>query len=514
MGFLIDRPRLLVLGVCAVLFFYGINQGELWRTECLRAMIAAECMREGHWLVPTLYGQPYLTKPPGMYAAIALTSWPLGEVRDWTARLPSALAATATVLLFYWYFRRQLGTRAGLIAALILPTSFMWLDKAPSAEIDMLQTAWIAAAILFFLRALEAEEQQDSSLRWWLVSLVCVAGGFLTKWTAPAFFYGTAIPLLWWRGRLRLLLGRGHLVGATLAAAIGLGWIAVAVHTVGWDEFAGTVSREALQRLSYLHHEDTIVQMDASHHRKIPAWAAVLLHPLRMGLINLPWSAFALLTLVPGFMARWNERGRRMLQAMHCWTWPNLVFWSVLPDHASRHSFPLFPGIAGLAAMVWIGWIENKSKTLLARSVSEGPPNPSLTLRASRALLVIVLVWLGIKLAFVHGWVPYRNGHRELPRGVGEQIAAVVPTGQTLFLSRLKDEGIMFYYGRPVRRLADFGQLPSSGEPSYCILEKTEWQGWTYPRPVEVLLWLCDEQRKPIVLIRVESPRMATRGLE
>ena len=116
-------------------------------------MIAAEGLHDGHWLVPTLYGQPILTKPPGMYAAIALVSWPFGVVSEWTARLPSALAATATVFLFYWYFNRQLGRRAGLIAALILPTSFMWLDKAPSAEIDMLQTAWIAGAIIFFLRA-------------------------------------------------------------------------------------------------------------------------------------------------------------------------------------------------------------------------------------------------------------------------------------------------------------------------------------------------------------------------
>jgi len=72
--------------------FYGINSGDLWRTENLRALIAAEFLRSGDWIVPRLYGEPYLTKPPGMYAAIALASWPMGEVRTWSARLPSALA--------------------------------------------------------------------------------------------------------------------------------------------------------------------------------------------------------------------------------------------------------------------------------------------------------------------------------------------------------------------------------------------------------------------------------------
>src|SRR6516164_1660383 len=89
---------------CAVLFFHGLSVGELYRTESLRAIIGAEFLRTGNWMVPVLYGEPLLTKPPGMYAAIAVTSWPFGEVQEWTARLPSTIAATATVFLFYWYF--------------------------------------------------------------------------------------------------------------------------------------------------------------------------------------------------------------------------------------------------------------------------------------------------------------------------------------------------------------------------------------------------------------------------
>ncbi len=147
-----------LLVLCAFYFFYGLSAGELYRTESLRAILAAEVLRSGDWIVPHLYGEPILTKPPGMYIAIALASLPFGEVTEVTARLPSAIAASLTVLLFYWYFQRQLGRKAGLLAAVILPTSLMWLDKAPSAEIDMLQVAWVAAAIIFFLRALEAEE--------------------------------------------------------------------------------------------------------------------------------------------------------------------------------------------------------------------------------------------------------------------------------------------------------------------------------------------------------------------
>src|SRR5689334_16305879 len=90
---------LFLLALCGVLFFYGLDRGDLYRTENLRALVAADFLRSGDWLVPRLYGEPLFTKPPGMYAAIALASWPFGGVSTWSARLPSALAGTGTVFL-------------------------------------------------------------------------------------------------------------------------------------------------------------------------------------------------------------------------------------------------------------------------------------------------------------------------------------------------------------------------------------------------------------------------------
>src|SRR5262249_5613272 len=211
--------------------------------------------------------------PPGMYAAIAVASWPIGQVTEWSARLPSALAATACMFLFYWYFGRVLGRFGGLLAALILPLSFAWLDKASAAEIDMLQLAWVTAAIFFFLRGLEIEEaksvlmgspphpkpplqggREENALWWWMGALVCVAGGLLTKWTAPVFFYGTVVPLLWWRGRLRLLWRPSHLLSLPTAAAICTVWVAGVVYQEGWRPLYETVRREALVHLSPQHH--------------------------------------------------------------------------------------------------------------------------------------------------------------------------------------------------------------------------------------------------------------------
>ena len=517
------HPVLLSSALSLFLFFYGLSAGELYRTENLRAIIAAEFLRSGDWIVPRLYGEPLFTKPPGMYAAIAAASWPFGGVTEWTARLPSSIAATLTVFLFYWYFARQLGRAAGLVAGMILPLSVMWLDKAPSAEIDMLQVFWVAAAIIFFLRALEEQDKEtrrqgDREKRslspclrvsvspclrvwsWWLLSLICVAGGVLTKWTSPVFFYATVVTLLWRRRQLKLLWSREHLVSAALAAGICLAWVGAAVYRTGWHELYGTVSREAFQRLWPPDHYEAQKLLAPNHDHSFYPWKQCLLHPFKLWAMNVPWSAFALVTLWPGFGRFWDERGRQLLQAMHCWVWPNLLFWSIIPEHASRHSAPLFPGIAGLAAMVWFALLTGKLK-FGAGAASN---------RWRIAFVSLVACWLVVKLVFVHVVIPERNPARA-PRAKGEQLAALVPPGQTLYLFHLKDEGIMFYYSRlrspaapPVRRLAKPEQLPSSREPVYCILEKSEWDTWKQNRRAEALLHLEDEQKAPIVLVKCE----------
>jgi 4-amino-4-deoxy-L-arabinose transferase-like glycosyltransferase len=485
---------LLLTLFCAFLFFYGLGAGDLWRGENLRALVAAEFLRSGDWTVPTLYGQPLFSKPPGFYAAVALVSWCAGGVSEWTARFPSALAASITVILFYWYIGRQLGRLGGLIAAAILPASFMWLDKATVAEIDMLHVAWTTAAILCFFRALESAEGRRSDAQrsagewlWWPAALLCVAGGFLTKWTAPIFFYGTAIPLLYLRGRMRLLLALPHLIGAGVAAVACLSWVYAAVALAGWDSFYNTVSREMLARIV------------PGNYGGSYQWHEVLVYPLRIFATNLPWSAFALLALQPGFADLWDERGRRLRQALNCWLWPNLVFWSFIAEHTPRHSFPMYPAFSGLAAMVWLGWLTGRRRWPVRRF----SPAP--------ALVAILVLWLAVKLVHVHFVVPSRNEMRQ-PRPKGSQLAAIVPKNKTLYVFQLKDrdEGILFYFGRPVRRLPGLEALPLGDGPAFCLLDEAEWRELQELVTGEVVVQMPDETGKPIVVVRIERQQASS----
>jgi 4-amino-4-deoxy-L-arabinose transferase-like glycosyltransferase len=492
----LPRPRVLetpwatpalLTAWCAFLFCYGLGVGDFWRTESLRAVIAREMLATGDWVVPRLYGEPLFTKPPGMYLAIVLSSWPLGYVTEWTARLPSALAACACVAVFAWYFTRRLGRAPGLAAGLILPMAFMWIDKATAAEIDMLQTAWVTASILFFLRAVEdpacglAKQTADGCAKpqapWWLLACLCMAGGVLTKWTAPQFFYGTVIPYLWWKGRLRLLLRWPHLVSAGIAAALVLAWIAAAATRTGWQEFYDTVVWEGLSRL-----------LPGYNTWRPYSWTEAVLHPFKILLNTLPWSALALLTLRPGFFRIWDERGKDLLVCLHCWVWPQVLFWSLVTEHTPRHSFPLFPGIAGLSVMVWHAWHRGFLPWRMPRC---GPV---------RLLTAAVLLWCMIKVLYVEAVVPERELSRQT-RNKGALIAALAPPDRAVHLLTLRNEGLMFYCGRHIVRAQSADELPAA---AICVLSASEWQTWNHPRRVELIQRLTDEQGDWIHLVYIE----------
>jgi hypothetical protein len=239
----------------------------------------------------------------------------------------------------------------------------------------------------------------------------------------------------------------------------------------------------------------------------------MLTFPAEFLLANLPCSAVALVALRPGFAGLWDERGRRLLQALHCWTWMNLAFWSIVPGHKVRHGLPLQPGLAGLAAMVWVSWLTGRLDWSragpLARAsglcrLRRGPLACAVCWcrpRPAAALIGVLACWLAVKVVFVHAIVPARNPEGR-PREKAEQLAAHLPDGRTLYLFRLKDEGILFYYGRPARRLPGPVALPR-GELAYCLLMEDEWRRWAGP-PAEVLLRLTDEQGAPVVLVRVD----------
>ena len=263
---------------------------------------------------------------------------------------------------------------------------------------------------------------------------------------------------------------------ALIAAGVVLAWIGAAVTQTGWDAFYATVSREALNHLA------------PGHSHKAYSWMDTLLHPGKVIATMLPWSVVGLIALRPAFWRLWDERGRFLLQALHCWAWPNLLFWSVAPEHAMRQSAPMFPALSGLAALVCLAW----SRRTLAWKLPQLPP--------AKVLAGALAVWMIVKVVFVQVVLDQRLAQRHT-RDKAALLASLVPLDKVLYLFKVKDEGIMFYFGRSVVRLADPVDLSSAPGPLFCILTEDEWRGWDSERSSEVVGQLQDAQGDGMILV-------------
>ncbi len=115
-----SSPLLLLLALSALLFFLGLGElGLTDRDEGSNAEAAREMVETGDWISPTLNYQPRFAKPVFIYWLTG-GAYTLFGVSEFTARLPSALAGVALIVLQYLFLARLRGPTVGLIGALML----------------------------------------------------------------------------------------------------------------------------------------------------------------------------------------------------------------------------------------------------------------------------------------------------------------------------------------------------------------------------------------------------------
>lgn len=133
--------------VAGLVYFPALGSGGFHSTEGHRAIPAYEILDSGEWLLTTMFGEPYLRKPPGMPWAIAVSSMVFGETAL-AARLVSAVSITLMSVVAFGYARRWFGARAGLISGLsVLLMPWLW-EVGRAAEIEALNTLGVQLAVL------------------------------------------------------------------------------------------------------------------------------------------------------------------------------------------------------------------------------------------------------------------------------------------------------------------------------------------------------------------------------
>jgi 4-amino-4-deoxy-L-arabinose transferase-like glycosyltransferase len=153
----------IVVLVGAAVYLPRLGVGGLTSTEGHRAIPGWGMLESGDWLLPRMFGQVYLRKPPGMPWAIAASSRLFGET-EFAARLPSAVAAIALAVATMVFARRWFGKGgAGLAAGLAsLLTPWYW-SSGRSAEIEAVNNLGAALGVMLVLELVVNRAKRS----WW-----------------------------------------------------------------------------------------------------------------------------------------------------------------------------------------------------------------------------------------------------------------------------------------------------------------------------------------------------------
>jgi 4-amino-4-deoxy-L-arabinose transferase-like glycosyltransferase len=228
-----QRWGLLVLTAFTFLFLLGsrsLNEPDEGRyTE-----IAREMIERNDWLVPHLWYEPHLDKPPLTYWAVALSMCLFGQ-NEWAVRLPLALAGLSGVGAACCFGRALGGWRVGVWSALILQSCLLYFAMARMLTTDIFLTQFIAWAVYFFWRGCRcldgAERPAESPGQFWswhLAGWTAVALGFLTKGPigllVPVVCLATLVFRRWRDHRQRRAVVDGLLVGLALFGILVAPW--------------------------------------------------------------------------------------------------------------------------------------------------------------------------------------------------------------------------------------------------------------------------------------------------
>src|SRR5581483_6657325 len=142
------------------------------------AQVAREMLARGEWITPYLYGRPWLEKP-ALYYWEAMLAYKVFGVHDWTARLPSAVSATALVTAVYVFFRR-FRPDGELDAALITASAVGTIGFARGASTAMPLAAPFGIAMLAWFYWRESGSRRGLLIFYFFLALATLAKGPVT----------------------------------------------------------------------------------------------------------------------------------------------------------------------------------------------------------------------------------------------------------------------------------------------------------------------------------------------
>jgi 4-amino-4-deoxy-L-arabinose transferase-like glycosyltransferase len=419
----------LLMASWALLTLPNLGAPSLWDIdEGHNAEAAREMLDSGNWLVPTFNFQLRDHKPPLLYW-LQIAAYEKFGVNEFSARLPSALAALMAVLLTYELGQFMFTSSIGLLAGLILASAAMFCAAAHFANPDSLLDALTVATFCAFWRGLPRSAGASRlNMIWIVLSSALTALAVLAKGPVGLVLPAAVIVLYLLGSRqLRLLLD------------FQLGWALMTfiLLAVPWYLLVSSETKGEFTRGFFLTHNFGRFLSPMENHRGPIYYYLVVIF---LGLI--PWSPFLVLVIFSEFKQvfvrwPWSPRSRRTCanpQAavstspawfLASWIIVYMAFFSLSGTKLPNYILPIYPAAAILTARFLRDWRSGMSRV------------PNWVMYSALAGIGLFGLAAGVGMLFVGGIIGGISPIRRLPGLEAWAVAGLIPVTGALMAAWL-----------------------------------------------------------------------------
>lgn len=304
---------------------------------------AREILVLNDWVTPHENFYPVLDKPIFFYWLIAV-SYKLFGVSEWTARLPSFLAALGCVVLVYRFARSHWGRWAALWSALVLVTSVEFFVLARIVIFDMPLTFFGTVALLAFYEAQHSENRRRRAALW-LAMYLALAVGTLIKGLVALVIPGMVCCLFILLRRRWHVLRRMYLVpGIGIFIAVVLPW------------YLQAEARNPGYLYYFLWVEHLGRYTTATFDRSEPWYYFIV-----VALIGFfPWTVLLPWMIKNLWRRSWDDKTLYLV----IWVCVPLLFFSASNSKLPHYILPIFPAVAILAGATVVSLCEKSAAKL------------------------------------------------------------------------------------------------------------------------------------------------------
>lgn len=158
---------------------WRIGESPLSGTEPHRALPAHSMLQTGDFIVPRLWGEPYLAKPPLQYWVLAITEKISNQANEWIWRLPSAFCTALLAAILCLTASRWFGRRGGIVCGFSMLGLIALWAQGRKVDVDALNTLMVVSTAICLIelncRVLRRR------LLWMILGGIAFAGSLLTK---------------------------------------------------------------------------------------------------------------------------------------------------------------------------------------------------------------------------------------------------------------------------------------------------------------------------------------------